>query len=250
MLSTIRCTILIGVGIQFIKSIGTKTTLNRYINMKVKFTIPESLADISLMQYQRYMDIVDKEDDTNFLNLKSVEIFCNLKINNLRAIKAKDYEDILYDLGESFKSKTPFKRTFKYNDTTFGFIPDLENISMGEYIDLETYLGTTKDWHKAMAVLYRPVTLERDDMYLIEDYETADKYSDIMAASPLDIYLGTQVFFYNLGRELSKHILVSSDSLMLMDSQLMRILDGSGDGTAPYMHLLQERFGDSMTSLN
>lgn len=218
--------------------------------MKVKFTIPESLGDITLSQYQRYMAIADKNEDVDLLNIKSVEIFCGLKIRDVRAIKAKDYEDILNDLSLSFQSKTPFQRTFKYRDTTYGFIPDLENISMGEYIDLETYLSDTKDWHKAMAVLYRPITLEKDDMYLIEEYETADKYCDIMAAAPLDVYLGSQVFFYNLGRELTKHILVSSDNQMIMDSQLMRILEESGDGTHLFMHLLEDRFGDSMTSLN
>ena len=220
--------------------------------MKVKFTIPESLADISLSQYQRYMDIVDKNEDADadFLNLKSVEIFCNLKINDLRAIKTKDYEDILGDLAESFKSKTPFKKFFNFAGQKFGFIPSLENISMGEYIDLETYLGNTKEWHKAMAVMYRPVTLENKDTYLVEDYESSEKYADIMAAAPLDIYLGSQVFFYNLGRELSRHILVCSDNPMIMDSALMKILDASGDGTPVFMHLLGERFGDSMTSLN
>lgn len=218
--------------------------------MKVKFTIPESLSDISLRKYQRYMDIADNEDDVDFLNLKSVEIFCDLKINDLRAIKTRDYEDILNDLAESFKSKTPFKKQFKFQGIDYGFIPDLENISMGEYIDLETYLGSTKDWHKAMAVLYRPITIQRGDMYLIEEYETADKYSDIMAAAPLDIYLGAQVFFYNLGRELSKHILISSGNPMMVDSQLMRILEGSGDGTHLFMHLLEDRFGDSMPSQN
>jgi len=54
--------------------------------MKIKFHIPESTADISLKDYQKYLSISEKEEDnTDFLNLKSVEIFCGLKINDLRA---------------------------------------------------------------------------------------------------------------------------------------------------------------------
>ena len=219
--------------------------------MKVKFTIPESLADISLSQYQRYMDIVDKNEDADadFLNLKSVEIFCNLKINDLRAIKTKDYEDILGDLAESFKSKTPFKKFFNFAGQKFGFIPSLENISMGEYIDLETYLGNVDLWHKAMAVMYRPVTNKRGDKYIIEPYETANKYADMMRYSSLDVFMGSQVFFYNLGKELVKHTLTSSKATV--ETQLlMEALEQNGVGTGVFMHWLEEGFPHLGMSLN
>mgnify|MGYP001828361880 CR=1 FL=1 len=47
--------------------------------MKIKFNIPETLADVSLRDYQKYLKISEmEEDNTDFLNLKSVEIFCGL----------------------------------------------------------------------------------------------------------------------------------------------------------------------------
>ena len=219
--------------------------------MKIKFHIPESTADISLKDYQKYLSISEKEEDnTDFLNLKSVEIFCGLKINDLRAVHAKDYEEILNDLSNAFKAKTPFKQHFTMDGVKFGFIPDLENITLGEYIDIETYLQDSSTLHKAMAVLYRPVTFEKNDMYLIEKYETADKYSTQMLNAPLDVYLGSQVFFYNLGKELVKHILLYSDNQVVEDLELMRILEENGVGTVAFMHLLEGNFGDSMLSLN
>ena len=219
--------------------------------MKIKFNIPETLADVSLQDYQKYLKIAEKEkDNTDFLDLKSVEIFCSLKINDLRAIQAKDYDEILNDLSVAFESKTPFKQHFSLNGVKYGFIPDLENISLGEYIDLETYLQDVESYHKAMAVMYRPVTFEKNETYLIEEYETADKYAAQMKKAPLDIYLGSQVFFYNLGRELAKHILLSSDNPEGMDLELMKILEENGVGTVAFMHLLEGNFGDSMLSLN
>ena len=78
-------------------------------------------------------------------------------------------------------------------------------IPKGEYVDLDTYLPDWNLIHKAMNVLYRPITLEKKNRYLIEDYEGADVY-DLKEVS-LDIVFSSIVFFYNLRKELLKHIM-------------------------------------------
>ena len=61
------------------------------------------------------------------------------------------------------------------------------------------------DWgqmHKAMAVLYRPVTSRLNDRYLIEDYESSRKYSEIMKQIPIQVTIGAMLFFYRLMNDL------------------------------------------------
>ena len=84
----------------------------------------------------------------------------------------------------------------------YGVIPNLDDISLGEYIDLDTYMGDWDNMEIAMNVLYRPITEKMDDKYLISEYdvESKDKLTDI----PLDVVLGSVFFFYNLGMELSQ----------------------------------------------
>jgi len=99
-----------------------------------------------------------------------------------------------------------FKQTFKLNGVHFGFIPNLDDISYGENKDITSYINDWQQMHKAMSVLYRPITNSQKGKYLIQEYEgtrfTADKFKDC----PLDIAFGAMVFFYNLTNELLKAI--------------------------------------------
>jgi hypothetical protein len=96
------------------------------------------------------------------------------------------------------------KRTFKLGDTEFGFITNLDEITLGEYTDLDKYISDWDKMHNAMAVLYRPVTKKLKDKYQIEEYNGSYTYCDAMKYMPVDVVLGAVVFFYNLGNELLK----------------------------------------------
>ena len=55
-----------------------------------------------------------------------------------------------------------FEMTDKNNKTVkFGFMPKLDDISLGEFIDLDKYISDWQQMHKALSVLYRPVVFEK-----------------------------------------------------------------------------------------
>jgi hypothetical protein len=70
--------------------------------------------------------------------------------------------------------------------------------------------------HKAMAVLYRPVTARVANRYDIEKYEGSDKYANKMLDIPLDIAVGAMLFFWTLGSDLSQASLKS----LAMENQM------------------------------
>ncbi len=80
-------------------------------------------------------------------------------------------------------------------------IPNLDEISLGEYIDLDTYIGDWQNMQIAMNVLYRPINEKIGEKYTIVEYDvdTKEKLEHI----PMDIVLGSIFFLYNLGIELS-----------------------------------------------
>ena len=218
---------------------------------KVKITIPTSLADVKLKDYQRYIKIYNENKDAaDFLNLKLVEIFCGLKLKDVNQIKVQDFEMILKDITEVFNGKPIFKQRFEFKGVEYGFIPKLDNIEMGEYIDLTNYIDDVDNWHKLMAVMYRPITYKKDDMYLIEDYEGSEKYDYIMRETPLDIILGAKVFFYRLAKELLKDSLYSFQVEATTNLQAKELLAKSGGGIHQFMHLLEEDWIDSIISPN
>jgi hypothetical protein len=125
--------------------------------MKVDINIPDSLNEITLLQYQKFHKLIKDNDASDFVNQKTIEIFCNIDLKDVAKIKVTDVNEILEHLNKILQQRTPLKNTFKLAGVDFGFIPKLEDITSGEYIDLENYLSDVDTLHQAMAVLYRPI---------------------------------------------------------------------------------------------
>jgi len=210
--------------------------------------IPDTLNEITLGQYQKYIKYQNDNDDENFLAIKMIEVFCGLRNNTVRAMKAKSISDICKILVDMFNEKPDLVKQFKMNGITYGFIPDLENMTFGEYIDLDTFIGDFENMHKAMSVLYRPITQSYKDKYLIEKY-TGDKSED-MIHMPMDAVFGSILFFYHLGMELSTAMLNSLEGQE--EENLVHYLNSTknGDGINQFTASLKEILEDLKISLN
>lgn len=219
----------------------------------ITLNIPSSLSDITLGQYQKYIKdikhLTDKEEPTQeeieFSNLKLLECFCNINLKQAYQLPMTEFSSVINHINELFNVDHKLHNKFQMTDpdgnkVTFGFIPKLEDISMGEFVDLEKYISDWQQMHKAMAILYRPVIHEKNNFYLIEDYEGSDKYSDVMKDSPIQAALGSMVFFYSLGTELSKHLMDSLAKQLKVDSDFKQHLEQSGVGINQFTHSLEE----------
>mgnify|MGYP003132912371 FL=1 len=208
--------------------------------MKIKLNVPENLSEITLAQYQRWVKIIDKEEEVGtFYQQKMIEIFCNAELQHIMQMRVKDIEEITTHLNTLFNEKPEFKPLFRLEDEEFGFIPKLDEMTFGEYIDLDNYLTDWQQMDSAMAVLFRPVTFKRKGKYLIEDYVSSEKYD--LSQMPLDVVLGSLVFFCNLKQELLKHILSYLKTQEVVDiPQNLKALLESGVGINPFMDLQKE----------
>tara|TARA_Y200000002_G_scaffold135102_1_gene111361 strand:+ start:1433 stop:2077 length:645 start_codon:yes stop_codon:yes gene_type:complete len=172
--------------------------------MAIKLTIPESLNEITLGQYQKWLKITDGKEMNTFYQQKMIEIFCKTRLIDALRMKVTDINKITFDLNKIFEDKPAFKDRFRMNEKEFGFIPKLDDMTFGEYVDLDNYLNEWETMDKAMGVLFRPISFKRKGQYRIEEYETASKYN--MKNMPLDIVMASLLFFWNLKKELLKHI--------------------------------------------
>lgn len=215
--------------------------------MKLEVYIPDTLSEITLGQYQKYLKIQSENEDENFLAIKMIEIFCGLRGDTIMAMKAHSIKDITLILTEMFNEKPPLVKKFKMNGKTYGFIPKLDDMTFGEYIDLDTYIGDTSNLHRAMAVLYRPVKQTYKEKYLIEDYKGEE--SDMMKDMPMDAVLSSILFFYHLGMELSQTMMncLQEEEMNLVQQQL---LEENGDGINHFSASLKEILQDLKISLN
>ncbi len=222
------------------------------MSQSFEIRVPKELSAIPLKNYQKYIKDVKSDpnkqqtkEELEFANLKVLECFCNITMKQAYKLPMTDFTDIIKHISDLFAEKTPLQRTFTMTDKNgdtieFGFIPKLDDISMGEFIDLDKYISDWQQMHKAMAVLYRPLKHKDGDLYLIHDYEGTDKLSEIMLDAPVNVAMGAMLFFYHLGNELSKHLTDSLEKQLKEDSEFQQILEQSGVGINQFTHSLEE----------
>tara|TARA_R110002096_G_scaffold74917_1_gene177313 strand:+ start:379 stop:1029 length:651 start_codon:yes stop_codon:yes gene_type:complete len=168
--------------------------------MKATINVPTSLDEITLKQYQKYLAEQKINEDEYNLQLKAIEIFCNVPENSVKKIIAKDVRKITEKIAELFNSEPPLLKSFKMQGVEYGFIPNLDEITFGEYIDLDTYIPQWENMHLAMNVLYRPIAHRSSGRYELVPYSTITPEKSLGA--PMSAVLGSLFFLFNLGRDL------------------------------------------------
>jgi hypothetical protein len=218
--------------------------------MKIDIKIPETLNEITLSQYQKFDKLTKDNEQSDFVNQKTIEIFCQIDLKDVARIRLADVSEILVHLDNVLKSQTKHILKFKLNGKEFGFIPKIEDITSGEYIDLENYLSDMQTMHKAMAILYRPITAQTNGLYVIEEYTGADKYSDVMKQMPLDVALGSMVFFYTLLNDCVNGLMDFIQSEVEQSESAKNLLEKNGVGINQSMQQVKEMFLNLMPSQN
>ena len=135
--------------------------------MEIEILIPEGLHEITLEQYQRFLAL--KSDDEMFVAQKAIEIFCNVPLIVVNSMSFKEVTRISRKVFSYFDEKHALKQRTRINNKEFGFIPNLEDITFGEYVDLDTTIVEWETMHNSMAVLYRPIVSEAKELYRIEE---------------------------------------------------------------------------------
>ena len=216
--------------------------------MKLDITIPTDLSEITLRQYKHFLKIQKTVDDENFLSAKIIEIFCKVKLEDVMQIKFNDSEYIVNTLTEMFEQKPNLVTKFKLNNKEYGFHPQLDDLTLGEYIDLDTFIGDWENIEKAMAVLYRPVVNKLKDKYTIEEYKVG-RDAD-MLDMPMDAVLSSIFFLWNLGLDLSKTMMNYLDKEETQALTQFLNSQPNGAGITQFTVLLKETLQDMKISLN
>jgi hypothetical protein len=227
--------------------------------IELELKVPQKLEAIKLRQYQEYLKIQKEnesnEDAANFLNSKCIQIFCGLTLKESYNLPVTMFDGVLSQIGECFEEPTPLIKEFSMTgsngvEVSFGMIPSLDEMTFGEYVDLESFMSDWDSMHKAMAVLYRPIKYNNNGKYLIEDYDGTDRYWEVMKDAPVNVALGAMVFFYRLGKKLCKYTM---DYLLLQQKQNQtstqeKALERNGDGINQFMLSLEKTYQELVKS--
>ena len=182
----------------------------------MKISLPESIEDITLeqsVQLDKLNAKRDTLDDMSFIK-RFLVIFTGMKFRDIGNVNVDDFNMMFAEVTKALETESPFKDRFTLDGIEYGFAPNLDEITIGEYIDLSNYGNSLETMHKVMAVLFRPV-INTDSFgnYEIASYDGTKDRADIMKQAPMNIVSGMLVFFCSLSRELRNHILKSTEEV-------------------------------------
>lgn len=165
-----------------------------------KIIIPTELRDVKLHQMITYNGLKPEMDDVS-RQLEAVAIFCDLTMSEVKNMPFDTLKYCVEKITTMLESKPTFTPRFEYKGIEYGFIPNFDELTTGEFIDIENYCKEPNDLWKVLSVLYRPITKKgQNGRYEIMAYnaDLNSAFKDIDANTAF----GAMLFFWSLGIDL------------------------------------------------
>jgi len=170
------------------------------------FKLISSWEEVTL---STWLQLIDFETGTKTEEAtKTIEALSDIPKRLVQELALSDVVAIMSKIGElQAKQDTKLKRLIEINGVEYGFHPDLDSISLGEYADIEQFIknGIETNLPELMAVLYRPVKLKKNDIYIIDAYDGDIRLrAEEMKQMSAEQVQSALVFFYTLGKVFSE----------------------------------------------
>ena len=175
---------------------------------EVKLTIPNKWSDITIGTYQQYVKLQESKAREKNKIIRSLALLCNTSPFVVKKMAYSDLIEIMEIIKTMIDAKPKeddFIKVFTFSDIEYGFVPNLNKLTTGEYIDLESYCkNPIENLHIIMSILYRKVTNKVNDRYAIEPYNPEEFKEELFKDCPMNIALSSLGFFLTLGERLAK----------------------------------------------
>jgi hypothetical protein len=200
-----------------------------------EFKLIDKWEDVTIETYSKLMTFTNGTKSSEAL--ATLTELSNIPKELLKQLELKHIVLMLEKLSHlQSQEDTTLKNIIEINGVEYGFMPDLDSISLGQYADIETFIknGIDKNLPELMAVLYSPIKLKKNDIYIIEPYD-----GDIrLRAEEMKQMSATQVhsalvFFYHFGSVLLTTLQLSLIEVLqgMKTQSQVNPLPTSGDGS-------------------
>ena len=159
-----------------------------YMTETIKISVPENIADITLDQYVKFEALRAREDKLTEQGMieRVISIFTGIKKQDVKKLVHKNYEGLMAQIIAACEQDVEFEQRFTLDGVEYGFIPNLDEITTAEYVDLSTIGLDFNNMHKIIAILFRRIT-EEDAFgnYEILPYSHNKANDEIMRRCPI-----------------------------------------------------------------
>ena len=179
-----------------------------------EFKLISKWEDVTL---EKWIKLIDFKKGTKTEEAKeTIALLSNIPKDIINQLELKDVVVIMAKVVEyQDKQNSSLKRIIKIDEEEFGFHPDLDSITLGEFADLEQFikLGIEDYLPEIMAILYRPIVEREGSLYTIKAYDGNIKLrTEKMKKMSAEQVQSALVFFYLLG-----NVFIRSTELFLAE---------------------------------
>lgn len=189
----------------------------------MKLTVPTSPADITVKTFEAFHLAEGEVAQISALLGIEESVVKRLDVDSLERIM-----DVLVALERTDAEEYPLVKWTELRGEEYGLHPNLDSLSLGEYIDLETACSDIfSNLPSAMSILYPKVKERHGERYSVHSYDP-DRSKEAYQDMTMDVVFGVLAFFLRLGIGFSMslaHSLEEEKKGTQAPSQL------SGDGT-------------------
>lgn len=177
------------------------------------FELIKSWKDVNLETFLKLIEF-QKKTKTSEAE-ETIAALSNIPKDLIKKLELKDVAIIMGEIAElQAAEKTELRRIIEIDGKRYGFHPNLDSITLGEWADIETFVSTDVEKYlpEVMAILYRPVLQETSSgIYTIEAYDgNVTIRAEEMKKMSAEQVQSALVFFYHLGNEWSSNFKLSS----------------------------------------
>ena len=173
---------------------------------KIKeFKLINSWSDVTLETWLKLIDFstgTKTEEAT-----ETIAALSNIPKQLVKELALSDVAVIMSKIAElQAKQDTTLKRIIEINGVEYGFHPDLDKITLGEYADIEQFIknGIETNLPELMAILYRPIKYKKENIYIIDAYDgEITMRTEEMKQMSAEQVQSALFFFYNFAKVLS-----------------------------------------------
>ena len=170
-----------------------------------QFKLISSWEEVTL---EKWLKLIDFASETKTKEAEeTIAALSTIPKQLIKQLELKDIAAIMSKLSEfQQQQNSSLKRIIEIDGKRYGFHPDLDSITLGEWADLETFIkqDIEKNLPEVMAILYRPVTEETDSgVYTIAAYDgNITIRAEEMKKMSAEQVQSALVFFWHLGNVL------------------------------------------------
>ena len=176
-----------------------------------EFNLIKSWSDVTLEKWVKLVDL-HKGSRSNEA-LETITALSDIPKQLVNELGIQDVAIIMSKIAELQRSSDgSLRNVITVEGKDYGFHPNLQDITLGEWADIETFMeqGLDNNMHNIMAILFRPILEIENNAYIIEAYNgniavRAEKFKK-MSAEQVKSAL---VFFWSFANVLSTTLLSS-----------------------------------------